>query len=145
MIIRPSKRILSLFSSIRPALIVISRKLNTNMEQISDSKYEIVPKRSGIIHVWKTRYTDVSNNDVLVIMFVFFFFVLFFIAKYCDIYLNRSLPVLFVPSRTKHWVWPPCSTRLGEDLMEQFGMLSLSYSYNFRGKLQFRRSSFEIS
>ena len=26
--------------------------------------------------------------------------------------------MLFVPSRTKHWVWPPCSIRLGEDLME---------------------------
>ena len=40
------------------------------------------------------------------------------IAKYCDIYLNRGLPVLVVPSRTKHWVWPPCSIRLDEDLME---------------------------
>ena len=88
------------------------------MEQILDSKYEIVPERGGIFQLWKTRDTEVSNKDALVLMFGFFGATRRIIAKYCDIYLNRGLPVLFVPSLTKHWVWPPCSIRLGENLME---------------------------
>ena len=118
MLLRPYKRIFALFSSVKSALTINSRKLSTNMEQISDSKYEIVPKRGGIFQLWKARDADVSNNDALVIMFGFFGATQRVIAKYCDIFLNRGLPVLFVPSCGKHLVWPPYSISLGEDLME---------------------------
>ena len=63
--------IFTLFSSIRSALTVTSRKLSTNMEQIANSKNEIVPKRGGIFQPWKVMGADVSNKDALVIIFVF--------------------------------------------------------------------------
>ena len=38
------------------------------MKQI-ESKYELVPNRGGIFQLRKTRDTEVSNKDALVIMF----------------------------------------------------------------------------
>ena len=99
------------------------------MDQTADSKYNIVPKWDGRFSLWKTIDSDDSRKDVLVVMFGFFGATQRIIAKYCDIYLNRGWPVLFVPGYARHFLWPRSSIRLGEDLMEYLNKDASEYSH----------------
>ena len=101
------------------------------MADTTHIKYQIEAKRGGNFQLWTLKDLQISNKETLVLLFGFYGATEKAISRYCDIYLNRGFPVLYIPSRLLHFALPSHAVKLGQELMDYLDHEAAEYAYYF--------------
>ena len=117
------------------------------MEATKNYKIEI--KKGGAFQLWTLTDREIDSKGTLVLLFGFYGATEKAIARYCEIYLARGLPVLYIPSQLLHFALPSHAVKLGQDLMHYLDHEAADYSYYFvhtfsMGSFNFAVCNYEV-